>query len=67
MNRTREILTRLSKGKRIPVEDIKYLIEENRKLRRLVYETCVRGNTPWRHDMGESSSRVRGANPASHC
>lgn len=46
MNRTREILTRLAKGNKIPVEDIKSLIEENRKLRRLVYATCVKGNKP---------------------
>lgn len=44
MNRTRDIEERLAKGSKISDEDIKHLIEENRKLRRLVYVTCVKGN-----------------------
>jgi len=44
MNRTREILERLETGKRVSKADIKYLIEENRKLKRLVYASCVRGS-----------------------
>ncbi|MBT3380263.1 MAG: hypothetical protein HN742_00940 [Lentisphaerae bacterium] len=44
MNRTQQILTRLEREGEVPIEDIKQLIEENRKLRRLVYAACVKGN-----------------------